>query len=71
MGVRRAVQLSRREPVSLDTIRRIVSYFARHEVDRGGEGWGVDSRGYQAWLLWGGDPGRAWAERIWRRERPT
>lgn len=34
-----------------------------------GEGWGVDSKGYQAWLLWGGDPGRAWADRIWKREK--
>lgn len=40
------------------------SFFARHEVDKQGEGWGVDSKGYQAWLLWGGDPGRAWARRI-------
>jgi photosystem II stability/assembly factor-like uncharacterized protein len=39
------------------------SFFARHEVDKQGEGWGVDSKGYQAWLLWGGDPGRAWARR--------
>jgi hypothetical protein len=42
----------------------MVSFFARHEVDKSGEGWGIDSKGYQAWLLWGGDPGRAWAKRI-------
>lgn len=63
VGVRRAVQLANREPVSASTIRRMVSYFARHEVDRDGEGWGVDSPGWQAWLLWGGDAGRAWALR--------
>jgi hypothetical protein len=53
--------------VSDSTIGRMVSYFARHEVDKDGEGWGVDSKGYQAWLLWGGDPGRAWANGIARR----
>jgi hypothetical protein len=42
----------------------MVSFFARHEVDKSGEGWGIDSKGYQAWLLWGGNPGRAWAKRI-------
>ena len=64
VGIARATQLANRRPVSLSTIRRMVSYFARHEVDKQGEGWGVDSKGYQAWLLWGGDPGRAWANRI-------
>jgi hypothetical protein len=42
----------------------MTSYFARHEVDKKGEGWGVDSAGYIAWLLWGGDAGWSWAKRI-------
>ena len=66
VGLARAAQLAGRRPVSIDTIKRMVSYFARHEVDKQGEGWGVDSKGYQAWLMWGGDPGRAWALRILR-----
>ena len=61
VGIRRASQLANREPVSLSTIKRMVSYFARHEVDKQGEGWGKDSKGYQAWLLWGGDAGASWA----------
>lgn len=64
VGIRRAAQLANREPVSLATLKRMVSFFARHEVDKKGEGWGVDSKGYQAWLLWGGNPGRAWAKRM-------
>jgi hypothetical protein len=44
------------------------SYFARHEVDKKGEGWGVDSAGYIAWLLWGGDAGRSWARGITNKE---
>jgi hypothetical protein len=63
VGVARARDLSNGRPVSVDTLRRMYSFFARHEVDKQGEGWGVDSKGYQAWLLWGGDPGRAWARR--------
>lgn len=63
VGIRRATQLANREPVSLSTLKRMASYFARHEVDKQGEGWGKDSKGYQAWLMWGGDPGAAWARR--------
>lgn len=63
VGIRRAVQLSNRQPVSVDTLERMVSYFQRHYVDKVGQGWGVDSKGYQAWLMWGGDAGWAWATR--------
>lgn len=63
VGLRRASQLANRQPVSLSTLKRMVSYFARHEVDKQGEGWGKDSKGYQAWLLWGGDAGASWARR--------
>jgi hypothetical protein len=64
VGVARARDLSGGRSVSLETIRRMVSYFARHEVDKKGEGWGKDSAGYIAWLLWGGDAGRSWANGI-------
>ena len=66
VGLARASQLANRRPVSVETLRRMRSYFARHAVDKQGEGWGRDSKGYQAWLMWGGDPGRAWANRILR-----
>ena len=66
VGLARASQLANRRPVSVETLRRMRSYFARHAVDKQGEGWGRDSKGYQAWLMWGGDPGRAWARRILR-----
>jgi hypothetical protein len=64
VGVARARDLSNGKSLSLDTINRMSSFFARHEVDKKGEGWGVDSAGYIAWLLWGGDAGWAWAKRI-------
>lgn len=71
VGVARANQLASRSAVSRETIGRMVSYFARHSVDRGKPGWGRDSKGWQAWLLWGGDAGRRWAEGIMRREEQT
>jgi hypothetical protein len=63
IGVARARDLSNKKTLSPSTIRRMNSYFARHEVDKDGEGWGKDSAGYIAWLLWGGEPGKAWAAR--------
>lgn len=67
VGLARAKQLANRQPVSYSTIRRMASFFARHEVDKQGEGWGKDSKGYQAWLLWGGDAGWAWAKSVIRK----
>ena len=64
VGVARARDLSNGKSISADTINRMVSYFARHEVDKKGEGWGKDSAGYIAWLLWGGDAGKSWANSI-------
>lgn len=64
VGIARARDLANRRPVSDSTIVRMRSYFARHAVDASAPGWGVDSKGWQAWLLWGGDAGRAWSNRI-------
>jgi len=69
VGVARARSLSNGQSIPLVSIRRMVSYFARHEVDKKGEGWGKDSAGYIAWLLWGGDAGRSWANGISNREK--
>jgi lambda family phage portal protein len=68
VGVARARDISNRTNLSPDTISRMVSYFARHEVDKTGAGFqqgepGYPSAGRIAWALWGGDAGRAWADR--------
>lgn len=68
VGLARARQLANREPVSIETIRRMVSYFARHEVDKRGATWGELGPGWQAWHGWGGDDGRIWAQSIIERE---
>ena len=67
VGVRRAEQLSARQPVTESDIAKIGSYFKRHTVDKRAKAhkWGdLDdpSPGYIAWLLWGGDAGEKWAD---------
>jgi hypothetical protein len=42
----------------------MVSYFARHEVDKQGATWDEQGKGWQAWHGWGGDEGRDWANEI-------
>jgi len=67
VGWARARELKNRQTVSPETIFRMVSYFARHEVDKKGKNFfnkEKPSNGNIAWLLWGGDAGRAWAEKI-------
>jgi hypothetical protein len=64
VGLARANQLANRDPVSLDTVQRMVSYFARHEVDKQGATWDEQGKGWQAWHGWGGDEGRTWANQI-------
>lgn len=64
VGLRRAVQLMNRQAVSVRTLKRMRSYFARHAVDARGAGWREDSRGWQAWLLWGGNAGRNWCNKV-------
>lgn len=64
VGIARARQLANRQPLSPATIDRMVSFFARHEVDKAGSTWDDYGKGRQAWDGWGGDPGRSWAKGI-------
>lgn len=59
-GVARATSLANGDKVSERTLRRMVAFFSRHEKNKSG---GEDDAGFIAWLLWGGDPGRSWAQR--------
>lgn len=70
VGFARARDLKNQRRSSPKTIRRMVQYFARHDVDRNADGFDNDanpSAGYIAWLLWGGDSGRTWCEDLARR----
>lgn len=68
VGVARANQLVAKERLSISTVKRMYSFFSRHEVDKRAEGFrqgeeGYPSAGKIAWLLWGGDSGFAWSKR--------
>lgn len=69
VGVARAVQLRSRENLTPRTVARMVSYFARHGVNEGKNKKpnGEPSNHYIAWLLWGGDSGRSWANSKWKQ----
>jgi hypothetical protein len=68
VGVARANQIVRKEKLSPRTVRRMKSFFARHEVDKRAEGFrpgeeGYPSAGRIAWALWGGDAGQSWSNK--------
>lgn len=71
VGWTRAGQLARGETISLSTVKRMYSYFSRHEVDKKGKDWANQSNpsnGYIMWLAWGGDAGFSWSRKIAQRE---
>lgn len=73
VGIARARDISNKANLSIDTVRRMSSYFARHEADKEAEGFNRGEKGYPsngriAWALWGGDAGRSWATRVLAQE---
>ena len=69
VGIARARDIVNRRALSLSTVQRMASYFARHAVDKEAEGFRVDEPGYPsngriAWALWGGDAGQQWSAEI-------
>ena len=66
VGVTRANQLISKQKLSPSTVKRMYSFFSRHEVDKQGQGFkqgqeGYPSAGRIAWALWGGDAGFSWS----------
>lgn len=68
IGRVRARQLANRRPVSLDTIKRMYSFFKRHEKNKSFKGDPLKDRGYVSWLLWGGDDGFRWVKGILKKK---
>ena len=67
VGRMRAQQLSAGENISLATLKRMKSFFSRHEVDKDALGFSEGEKGYPspgrvAWDAWGGNAGFSWAE---------
>jgi HK97 family phage major capsid protein/HK97 family phage prohead protease len=66
VAARRAGQILSGDELSPDTVITMAAWFARHEVDKQGEGFSTGEDGYPspgrvAWAAWGGDPGQTWA----------
>jgi hypothetical protein len=64
VGIARARDLSNGVSLSPETIKRMVAYFTRHEVDKQGSTWEEYGKGRQAWDGWGGDAGFTWSKKI-------
>jgi|TARA_R110002050_G_scaffold12441_3_gene40935 HK97 family phage portal protein len=68
VGWKRANQLANREPISLDTVKRINSFLARHEdnakISEDYRNEPYKDKGYVAYNLWGGKAMISWAKRI-------
>lgn len=72
IGRGRATDIVAGRDMSYTTVKRMASYFARHEVDKKAEGFnsgedGFPSNGRIAWDLWGGDAGKSWSQDIMSR----
>lgn len=72
VGVARARDISNGKSLSEDTVKRMYSYFSRHEVDKQGEGYSPGEKGYPsagriAWALWSGNAGFSWSRAIVER----
>lgn len=68
VAVARARNIVNGDNLSLETIKRMHSFFSRHEVDKKGKGFTPDEDGFPsagriAWALWGGDAGQSWAKK--------
>ena len=76
VGVARARDISNKADLSMDTVRRMRSYFARHganyDKDYGGkEADGGPNAFTIAWKLWGGNAGRTWADSLVEAEQDS
>ena len=74
VGWTRARQLANKEALTLDTVKRMYSYFSRHEVDKQGKGFSPGEEGYPSngkimWEAWGGDAGYSWSRAIVERAK--
>ncbi|GHF29219.1 hypothetical protein HNQ07_000890 [Deinococcus metalli] len=63
-GQRMAERLACGKPMTASAVRRLATYFASHDQPRLVGSTGRPHRMHVAWLLRGGDAGRAWAERV-------
>lgn len=66
-GVQRATNLKNGDDVTLTTVKRMHAFFSRHQKNYAPdkkESDGGPTAGTIAWLLWGGNAGKSWADGI-------
>jgi HK97 family phage prohead protease len=68
VGISRARDIVNGKDMSVRTVKRMFSFFSRHEVDKKAEGFKPGEKGYPsngriAWALWGGDAGYSWSRK--------
>ena len=66
IAANRASQILSGDELSPATVITMAAWFARHEVDKQGEGFSPDEDGFPspgrvAWAAWGGDAGQSWS----------
>lgn len=69
VGIARARDIVNNRDLPEETIKRMYSFFSRHEVDKQADGFNQGEEGYPsngriAWALWGGDAGFSWSKRL-------
>lgn len=72
VGWGRATDIVNGSAMSLDTVKRMYSFFSRHEVDKKGKDFyntSNPSNGRIMWDAWGGDAGFSWSRAIVNREK--
>ena len=73
VGWGRATDIVAGRAMSLSTVKRMYSFFSRHEVDKKGKGFydgpEFPSNGRIMWDAWGGDAGFSWSRAITEREK--
>ena len=72
VGWGRATDIVAGRSMSLSTVKRMYSFFSRHEVDKKGKDFyntSNPSNGRIMWDAWGGDAGFSWSRAIVEREK--
>jgi len=69
VGIARARDIVNAKDLSDSTVKRMYSFFSRHEVDKKAQGFRPGEKGYPsngriAWALWGGDAGFSWSKKL-------
>jgi len=69
VGIARARDIVNSKDLSDSTVKRMYSFFSRHEVDKKAQGFRPGEKGYPsngriAWALWGGDAGFSWSKKL-------